>query len=313
MGRRFSPPPLLENTMSNDPHNISGGNFGRASEEFKVATPVQNVCFDFEDVAPPPPRYLTLDDRLLISTICASGPVTVQVTLRILRPDGKIIQVPYEVPMAALFVLTELTFPLVEGFLLSATAMVDEVFGTGAATWVQLDVVRTNDIALTSSWTILAGYVDSQLPISYPQHKQRRPQDGAGMVFTNIAGPVVAGGETGFTIFASARAEIISVNAEFDCSIAVANRFPDLVISDAAANPLAIIPFTTALVATNTAKITWGQGLPYANSALEFSVPLPNHLTLKYGYAVSTSTRGLTATDVWKQFNVLMKIWFDLL
>jgi hypothetical protein len=295
----------------NDKKNISGAQFTQPPDEFKVNSPTSIVGFDFCDVRPWCPQYIDLQDRLFVTVVATTAAQFVNVVVRMLRPDGTIVLLPFIAPGGAVGVANSTAFPLMEGFILSVS-----VNGSGAGVaqypiFASVALVRQQATAALQSCTLCAGYVNNSTGFGYPQHQPQRMTDGAGWIQSSKLAQQGAGQDNTFTVPVGQRWRILSFTAALTTAVAVANRFVSLLLDDGA-NVYALIPGGTVQVASLTYTYTFADSTQNAaNINNVFTAPLPSNLIMPAGHRIRTATAGLQGADQWGQVWALVQIWLD--
>lgn len=295
----------------NDKKNISGGIFADVKEDFQVRSATASVGFETEDAPPPFGTYIGVDDQVLIE--CASavlvGPVTVN--FRILRPDGIIVPFPVTVNMAGTRAFSTARFQLLEGWILSAAATSGQTITTGAWAYLSVAIQRTPFGANSQYELLMAGYLNSAVPMSYPTSVPQRPTDGPGTYMrVNIPAPG-AGADQVYVVPAGARQRIVSWVGTLNAGVVVANRTPLLIVDDGV-NIVAAIPSNQTVTASSQLNITFADSIPFLPPFATLSLgPLPSNLILPPGFRIRTQTAGIQAADQWQASNMLVAEWLE--
>jgi hypothetical protein len=153
----------------NDKKNITGGLLAKQpAEDFAVRSATTAAGFNTDDADPPWSTYVGLDDLLLIglADFVSVGQI-VQINVRILRPDGIIVPLKFTVKCAATRAFVFTTQPMVEGWLLSITAIAP---GLGLGAWAFLTCsIQRNPLGSQNQYeTLLAGDLNSGSGMVWP-------------------------------------------------------------------------------------------------------------------------------------------------
>jgi len=298
--------------MDNDVKNMSGAQFPQPAEDFAVKSATTAFKFLREDVPPPFPCYVGVDDQLLLTFCFDNNGNSLICNVRILRDDGKIIPIVFIVPIPAARTVVTQRFQLVEGFLLSVSLLTPNPTATGSPAYASAALIRPPNTAAAQYETLCAGYVNSVIAISYPQTPPQRPTDGAGIIRSFAITPPAAGADFTFTVNTLTRLRIISISATLTTAVAVANRNVELVIDDGA-NVVAEIDSGFSQLASLVNDYTWMDSGPIGAAFDNVVVlPLPANLILPAGFRISSETTGIQAADQWSAIRMLVSEWLDL-
>src|SRR6266403_789995 len=272
--------------MDNDVKNMSGAQFPQPAEDFAVKSATTAFKFLREDVPPPFPCYVGVDDQLLLTFCFDNNGNSLICNVRILRDDGK------SIPIVSLLPPTP-------------TA-------TGSPADASAALIRPPNTAAAQYETLCAGYVNSVIAISYPQTPPQRPTDGAGIIRSIAITTPAAGADFTFTVNTLTRLRIISISATLTTAVAVANRNVELVIDDGA-NVVAEIDSGFSQLASLVNDYTWMDSGPIGAAFDNVVVlPLPANLSLPAGFRISSETTGIQAADQWSAIRMLVSEWLDL-
>lgn len=107
-----------------------------------------------------------------------------------------------------------------------------------------------------------------------------------------------AGADWSITVPGGQLWELISVYAQITTAVAVANRLPNLQISDGDITWLTL-PGDAATAASLTGTYVWANGISPLSAAHGITAGLPRDLYLMPGSVVSVSTDNVQAADQW--------------
>lgn len=294
---------------ANNKKNTSGGIFDLTNEVFQVTSPTAEVCWDFGDVRPWAPQYIALEDSLLVTVTTGYVGYGVVVNLRILRLDGEIVAMSLQAPGGAALATLATKFPLVEGFILSCNVQSAANYEAGVSIYASVQLVRNPGGQGSCYATLCAGYCGWNWGFGYPQSPVQRPSDGLGRPYGTDQAPPAAGADVIFSCPAGLDIRVTSVTATLVTAVAVANRYPTLIVDDGV-DVYMTIPAPAVQLASTTVVYTWGEDLA-ATAVVNgvVTMPLPNNLLLESGDRIRTSTAGIAAADQWSAMWILSVAW----
>jgi hypothetical protein len=285
--------------------NIMTGALGTLEVQMDVGSSAHTVEFAQRHVQPWSRSYVTADDVLVLKVFNPSQSVTVNLSLRLLTPEGEIIpQFNAYANLAASSSPQSFIIRSAEGFLLSAT--VSTPGAPSGSAYVQLGLARgTGANDQTEGDLLLAGYPGSFTQIGYPASVPQPPSSGAGLARTVIPTAPIAGADWQVTVPAGVIWTLQSVTAQLQTSATVANRIPDLQIQDASGNIIQHALAGVAQTAGLTDTWSWSPGSVTSTVLGTLNtVNLPAGLRLSAGWKVRTITANLQATDLWSSIFV---------
>lgn len=194
------------------------------------------------------------------------------------------------------------------GWLLSAVVTVTAGTPLVGQCFTRLSIVHGVSTVGPELWTVAADYVTAKQPVTWPGRPIQSSLDGGGAL-RSIAGTTPgAGAEVSEAVPTGARWEPISFHARLVTAVAVANRFPRLVLDDGGAIPYGEYhPPPTAQVASTTAAYSWGEGVPAQVGQVNYQAPLPVGLRAGAAHRLRTITTGIQAADQWDQVQYLVR------
>lgn len=272
------------------------------------------VAFAFKDIAPPSPLYVDVDDNLGITAASSVGNETVTVNLRLLEPNGRLQDMQFQLPTAANRTVARQTFRLMQGFILSASAVSASAVTRGQ-TFVRVFIQRGASGAASPAQILFADYVTNVGNPAFPNGRVVSPVEGPGMVYTfNVASPAAGSDWTQLPPL-GARWRVRSGSALLTTSAVVANRVPSIFLQ----SPVQFDWIASALaniVASTAARVSFSGISPYIGlTANQLVLPLPPDLVIgNNGPAsanIGTSTANLQAADQWSQIQLLVEEWLD--
>ena len=258
------------------------------------------VSFRRHHVLPPTGLYVTVDDVLVLTALSPIYTLQVNVSVRLLTPDGQVIPQYYNFAnMVASGNAYTRIMRLAEGYVLSAT-LETPLMPAGAA-FVMLSVKRgTGSQDATQGDLLVSGSPGVSWQIGYPQSTPVTPSSVVGMTRSfSVANPA-AGADFYIGMQAGTSTMPISVTANFATSAAVGNRIPALVLTDGPGNVL----FSGVCVLAQAASLTWtytwsAQPVTPPTGGTQNQGPLPPGMRIPSGGFIKSVTAGIQAGDQW--------------
>jgi hypothetical protein len=260
----------------------------------------QLVAFRRHHVLPPGALYITVDELIQVSITNPSQTVSINLTMRMLLPSGKVIPEYYQFPnLVASGTATSRLIPGVEGYLLSAT--VDAPSISRGAAYVVVSVKRGRGSGdATAGDLICEGYPGGLYLLNYPFSAPEPPNAGPGLARSVTVANPAAGADWSVTVPAGASFAVNSVSATLVTSAGGSARVATLVITDAGGNVVFNGPATASQNASSTENYTWSNAPSTPPAGATSTVgPLPAGLRLGPGWTLKTVTSGIQAGDQW--------------
>lgn len=290
---------------------------GQPSDTSAVTwTPVtasQFVSFSFQNIAPPSPLYVGVDDKLVIYFVTDITTETINATARLLLArENRIVSMTKQIANPSALVVATITIPLAEGYLLSlfvngGTA----VFGhTFARAFLIRGVVSATPG--DGGGQLCADYITGTRAMSWPWGQTKGPGDGFGQWQTLNPSNPSAGADWTFSFNAQTRTYVRYGSAKLVTSATVANRLPRIILNPLAGNPGFQGGPSVAIPASTTAQVSFGPGLGITNAdATSVLVPLPENAGLRTISFMQSSTVGLQAGDQWSNIVIEAEQFFE--
>ena len=198
-----------------------------------------------------------------------------------------------------------------EGWIVNLRVAVAAAAPLIGQTWAIVELVRGFTGASEVNGTLTSGYVTTNQPIAWPGSPMRGTLEGPG-VMRSIAGTNPAANvEWSETVPTGARWQIISLTNVLVTDANVANRFPQLIIDDGAANVYQCDP-AAAHAASITRIYNAGQGTARLDSVSNSPQwALPDDVTLLAGFRIRSATVNLQAGDNWGAPQLLVREWLE--
>lgn len=297
--------------MPNNPKSTTGGEFVVDQEPFQIHSVPALAGFNFEDADPPLGRYIDLNDQLVVSTFGTNSIQGAIVNLRILGLDGIIHPFSYLIPANNSRVANRVFFPLMEGWLLSATATIGLSSNDQSFTFIVVGLARAPLNSNSVYAVLIAGYTNNSVPLCWPETAPVKPTDGPGWYHSAASSVPGAGVDITYTVPAGSRQRVVSLVATLTPSAVVANRLVNLIVDDGA-NVFANIPTNVTLAASTVNTYEFADSLNFLAPFNGVSVaPIPSNLILSPGFRIRTSTTGIQAADQWSAMELLIADWND--
>jgi hypothetical protein len=302
------------------------------NDEFQSGSIANVTEFNFKGIAPPTALYMQRDD--ILSFIAASNLLNEQITftgrfLRVPEPmggqpsDGGVGRAPGGVithgiieffqevvafPVAGIGRLTTRNFA--EGYLLSIAANCNTSTVRGRS-FARASLVRAPFLNAAPGQLLFGDYVTIVTPAGYPNGRALHTTEGPGWKHSVQQANPGAGADWTFTLGATQRMRIESLNAVLTASAAVANRQVQLIVDDGV-NVVGFFPASVNIVASAVANVTATSGsvnTPVITT--DVSIPIPQPLILEPGWRLRTSTVGIQAGDQWSAIWLNVEEWLE--
>lgn len=262
-----------------------------------------SVAFKTTQIDPPAFVYIGREDRAVIQLWITQANQPVNVTFRILRPDGTVIVSSFTFNPPNARILSTFVRELTEGFLLSVGAVSPGgtvAWGTGYAT---ISLQRGNIPALIVDTLLCKGFFTQNVPLSFPPNATHDTGDvrGAG---TSILGAVpAAGADISETMPASCTRRLRTISATLVTAVAAANREAQLQITDGSLNVQCLSPSAFTQAASLTRRYTWAIGCTNVQGAQSTTTLAPIGDILLESFSslpkIQTVTTNIQAADQW--------------
>lgn len=271
-----------------------------------IATGSQ-IGLNVGNASPPTDAYISQDDYLYIgfSTSLASG--TLNVTARILMPDGKVIPNVWPIQMTFSRAVQTIRIPFPEGFLLSCAVLL----ATTAAprtTYASLAISRSTLAPALLGNVLVQGYADTNVPLSWPNGILSTNLDVAGSIQKITVTVPAAGADWVQAVPANTRWRLVSVIAQLSTSVAVASRSPVFTITDGTTPVMKVNNLGAGVAAGQSSIFQWLEIGPYNNNQVVM-VYLPPRVVLPAGWTVGAVTGSLQAGDQWSSIFLVIEEW----
>ena len=255
------------------------------------------VTFQTTSIFPPAAVYLGANDQLTLLVRNPLVAANLQLSYRLLMPDGEIKTTETDFSFAAMGSLTQVEIiPPTEAFILSAS-----ISGPGLARgqcFVKLFVtvgVFGPDPVLGA--LLIQGYCADDDRLSYPQTPTESSLSGRGntrvvqLATPGLGNPITAAMPTGV------RWILKNAIAEFATSVAVPARSPFLRVITPGPIIAVSIPSPASVPASSSVFLNWAEGAASLVGGINSNAPLPVNLLLPTGAQIMISTLNFDGND----------------
>lgn len=278
---------------------------------FESQTKAPQITYATEGVQPPTALAVTTNDNLVIKVHNSNAAPGLRVFVRLLLPDGTISPNDFTVTPDATRAVNTFSFPLDEGFILSAV-----VFSTSATLlrgqcYVRLLIFRGSLTQQFVGHMLCEGYVTTATSIAFPVGPQEYARSGAGVMRSITGATPAAGTDIVETVPTGAVWRLSAFTARLGTDATVPSRQPILLITDGTSTLAGGGP-GAGIGASNTQTFTWteyGQSVAARNNWLFGNVPVMHYLSP--GYTIQTTTSNLVAGDQWSLVRYLVEEWIQ--
>lgn len=283
-----------------------------ANHQPTPAWPDELVRFDNQNVQPPSPVYIQLNDQLSVQCFNHLNGFIVTVRLRILRADGEVVPVELIFPNQTADAQNTQTPTLCEGFLLSVCCTTN-IGSLGALPpLVHIELQRPGTSGMTAHIPILSGYVGTAHPPGFVGGVETQRYSGPGFQVVDQFAAPAAGADFSISPPNRMQEQIRSIGVTLVTSAVVANRQIVFKIVSGIKNPWSIA-LATPQTASQTVRYVFVPNLsaPALVNGI-YQVPLPPDTSLTVGENLQSLTTGLDAGDQWSAQDVAYRgsfIW----
>jgi len=244
-------------------------------------------------------QYVGVDDAVALSAISNAADAVVTFAGRLLRRDGVIVPWEYALQLGAAYTLVTAYMQLAQGFIVGLEAASSTGEANDNWTYVKADLTRGIAGLNPTFQPITCGYVDVNFNFGYPRDRSQRPTDGAGLVYSPTISAPNAGSDVAYSTPNNARQLVTSIYLVLTTSSHAATRTITITIN-VGGSVVYKLNAPATVTASETARITLGQGLTYGGSvAAGMYMPLPEGLILPADSGFTTSTANIDTADQW--------------
>lgn len=175
--------------------------------------------------------------------------------------------------------------------------------------YVNANIVSNTGTPAVPMFVLLSGYLDNTFQPSFPYGDLHSPVEGKGNLRVISGTDQAAGSDITETVPANVRWSLLTFEAAFVASAAVANRRVSLRLDDGT-NEFYKVESHADVTAGQTRTFTMYQtGLPSNGNNITFYLPLPIGIHLLPGFRIRTVTSAIDAGDNWGQPFFLVEEW----
>lgn len=277
-----------------------------------IASGKRVVQFATQDVQPPAPLLLQVEDSLTLTILAPTNLAAAQPILicRFLRPDGEIVLIRKTPPVVGDG--WALNFTLGEGFLLSATVVINGLLVTQpgqffAMLTIQRDLPETNG----ANFLLFSDYITATHFPSWPYGRQIQSQEGPGRIRTIVGTTPAAGAEISEAVPTTVRWRLLAFRFHLTTSAVAGNRNINFSADDGA-NIFYQSLFDTPQAASSTNNYQASNfGFAPGVGGGQGWFPWPDSTLLDGGYRLRTATNGLLAGDQYTAPTYLVEEWVN--
>lgn len=274
-----------------------------------IYTQPPRVTFGLQNLAPPTELYVAPEDYLRVNAWSSIASAGVQLTWKLLLPNGSISSGLREVPSNSDRSLFSSDYRLTEGWLLSVIVNTTNPMDRGRV-YVTVQLRRGDPAGGNIGYhALIQQYISFISIASWPGRAYEDAFSGRGFVRQFEGTNPAAGAEISETVPTNALWRFISLRTTLVNSAAVGSRFPRLVFDDGSeVFAEHLIGITT--VALDTTVLCWAAGASQQGAGgLSATAGVANDLWLPEGYRVRTLTSGLQAGDDYNAPQLLVEEW----
>jgi len=278
---------------------------------FQSLTAPPAIGYGTKNVPPPAALAVSTNDQLLIRVRNSNAAPLLHVFARLLLPDGTVVPNDWAIVPDATRAVNSFTFPLDEGFLLSAAVVATAAGVTRGQCYVQVVLLRGNVTQNFQGYLLTEGYVSNTTALGFPGGPSSYAFEGRGTLRSIGGTTPAAGAEISETVPTAAIWRLISFRYTLVTSAAVANRLPQLLISDGA-NTLAQVGAAVSIAAGVTTVFSYAQGVQaVASQNGQTWCFLPFSEYLSAGFKIQTLTAAIQAADQYSAVQYLVEEWIQ--
>lgn len=266
-------------------------------EDFKSLTRPPFATFGSQQLAPPSPLYVTVDDQIVAYTNSRQNGSAMLFRARVMETSGRITSVETRWTNQIGTELFGHPLTLIEGWILSAT--LEDATGTMEVgeLYASLRIVRAYGVNNVTQQVLCSGYVTGSRPLSWPGSGLESTRDGKGYLRVVLGTNPAAGVQVQETVPSMAIWRLISMRVVYVTDATVANRNLNLTIDDGA-NVYFSLEHNTVATASATWLFTLAVGATDGyRSTFEMHNNLPDNLILPAGHRITINARNFTAGD----------------
>lgn len=255
------------------------------------------VTFKTQDVLPPSAVYVSAQDAIELQARVPSVAVNIDLTLRLLTPQGEVKTELYTFPVSTMGAgVFTATVPPSEGFLISAHIEADNV--SRGQCFVKLHLrpsLGPQESALGA--LLIQGYVSGDDHLSYPQSPTESSLNGRGWLHVVTIPNPAPGNDWVATVPAGVRWNLKNAFAILTADATAGNRSVFLQMDDASFHGHISMPSNGVQPPSSTRGYNFLQGGAFSAYGSQITAPLVSDCLLGPGWTIRTVSVGLGAAD----------------
>lgn len=284
---------------------------GRRATDFPVWAPQPQAVLDPSEVRAAG-LYADEDDQLVVVVYNAAAGVTLEVRLRTVMLDGRIVPQTYVVTPTSARLRFAQVFDVSQSFILGCSVQLTGGTARRGQTFVQVSLGRGPAAAPVILHTLVSEYVCTDQAPVWPGGLIRQSTEGPGLIRSITGTDQAAGVEISETVPTGARWRLRGFRAALVTSATVANRRVHLFADDGVTRlwELAAADIQAASLTRNYNATP--DGFARATQDNEVYVPLPYDVVLLAGSRIRTVTTLLDAGDNWGAPQLHVEEWIEV-
>jgi hypothetical protein len=281
---------------------------------YDPAGPSHDVAFSIKNASTPSTLYVERDDSLFIVAASSLTNEIVTINLRVLTAEGRIQDMQFQIRPPNTRAVATQTQILVEGYLLSMSAIANVATSRGE-TFARCMIVRSGAGIAGAAQLLFADYVTTFVTSGYPNGRVVSPTEGQGLVYGFGVTQPGAGLDWAQLVPVNARWRIRGWKGTLTTSATVANRQPIATVIQGPnftflGHPISNIP------ASQIINVSAGGITPYVTVNVNgYMLPLPPDLLLSgnatFAQSLGCQTVAIQAADQWTNISILVEEWLD--
>lgn len=294
------------------PTSLPGAMPGASAPSIPILTKASLVSFATRNVQPPSAVYVTSDDRLHVSAwVFSLGQPTLNVTFRLLMPDGTVTIGGGSVMPTTARHRNDFLLTLSEGFLLSVVVSTPTTGVLRGQFYVELDIARINGSLPEDRQPLMSDYLTTANSFGWPGGEQRTSVEGPGAIFGQQQTGIAGNSGVQFSVPQQARWRLQAAAIQFTTSAVAGQRQLSLEIQTGGAGGT----WTYLNPNVQAASLTWNYGcsnIPLtagAASPVQYMV-FPDMTITPSGSIIFLASGGL-AGDTWNSVTVWYEEWLE--
>ncbi len=273
---------------------------------------LKNLDLYRRTIQPPAGLWVDENDVLLVNCRNSLAGVQLQVSARLMEPDGRISTSQFTLSPTSDRSINSASQALYEGYFLGASvAAIGATVPTRGQTYCALRLNRMPAPSNLIHYLLGADYVSGTLALEWPFGRTIGAIEGPG-ILRSIAGTTPgAGADFTQTVPTSARWKPRAVEATLTTSAAVASRNPRLQVTDGA-NVLYTLDVSDGIAASSTVIFSWVMGWPLTPATTAFATrAFPADSPVFGGWIIRAQTANLQVGDTWTAVRFAVEEWIE--